>query len=195
MRTTNPALADSTMKTADQHHPRFPIDRWAWWLVGVIIAMAVIGAFACRSPRKAERQLQRAHSEFPTLTAKACADWYPVKTHDSVRVEFRKGETVTRLDTVRVDCDEIRPDSGGRRVVYARCPPCQTRTDTLLRTWTQVRENTARVRELQAEVQEERDEKRDAESSCGMWRFIALLALGYILLRILLRRFLKINLP
>jgi hypothetical protein len=51
------------------------------------------------------------------------------------------------------------------------------------------------VRELQAEVQEERDEKRDAESSCGMWRFIALLALGYILLRILLRRFLKINLP
>jgi hypothetical protein len=190
------------MKAANQHHEHHQhhrltrLERLAWFLVGLILFTAIVGAFtACNGVKRTQRHLVRAHVLHPDLTAGACADWYPIQTHDSVRVEYKQGETVMRYDTVRVDCDEVTPDSTGRRIVYTPCPPCPTRTDTLLRTWTQVRENTARVRELEGQRDKAKSAYIEMRGNRNWWRIIALILIGYTVVRIALRVWLKISLP
>lgn len=68
-----------------------------------IILMAVLFLFGCKTTEQgAIRKVAKVSYHQPQVLAKYCADKYPILVYDSTRIEYRKGETITKRDTVTV---------------------------------------------------------------------------------------------
>lgn len=168
------------------------------WIIGALIVLFMaLSVSSCYSPKKATRQVLKAQTYHPEVVAKACADLFPIKETTVTKIVTKEGKTDTVANYVLVDCDSVVKSDGGklRHQIRIPCPPSLTRVDTVEKDRLVIQENTARVSQLTTEKQNERDARIKAESGRGMWRMWCLILIGYCVVRIALRLWLKISLP
>ncbi len=70
-------------------------------VTNIVIALTIFfGSVGCYTERKAERQVDKAHHQYPGVPAKFCADVYPPRDSIGVIKEYIQGEDVIVTDTV-----------------------------------------------------------------------------------------------
>lgn len=143
-------------------------------------------------------QLAKLQGRHPARVAAACALYYPTKDSISIYTEIQPGRTIHIPGPVQfVDCDSAVRSAGPGQANAIPCPPASDtvfRVDTLLvRTFYQV-ESTAALDAATFQKETAREAQIKAESGRGAWRLIALLLAGYVLARMILKYYFKINL-
>lgn len=106
---------------------------------------------SCYTQRVAEKQVLKANFKHPLVTSGFCAVTFPVKEKTVTKTEFIKGETITKIDTLTVDCDSIvnNKDIDNKVLVKYRNI---FRTDTIVKKETILKENTAKVTNLNLKI-------------------------------------------
>ena len=160
-------------------------------LSNLLIALAFLLMLpGCYTQQKAARQMDKARSTYPAVTANRCADWYPIQRFDSVIREYIPGKPGP-VQYVRVDCDTVeiavpgqsspaRP--AGTRIVTIPCPPCPG-VDTLKEWRFRVEEQTARISELQTRVADAELKANTATTKLAgarRWNWILAVAAGLL---------------
>lgn len=173
-----------------------------WVILFLLFAMACsLGFTSCYTPKKANRQLYKVHSNYPELTAPFCGDLYP--PIDAVRdsIIYKRGETIYKqgaTNYVYLDCDSVVKETkkngsvvSGNKVKLP-CPPCDSaRVDTFYRHTKIEKVDRATAKQLV------RAKERIAEINNTkklLWYAVAVLAF-YTLLRWVLRMVWRIKLP
>ena len=154
------------------------------WIIAVMFFLSVLAS--CTTERKAVNYFNK----HPELSAKFCGDAYPVKS------EYKPGETIIKRDTVIVSSDSVLcPPAGEKgansesKPVYVKCPPNKTITQTIFRTDTLIKENTAKLESLRydlAKVQADNAGlKKDKKAL--VWTVVILGLFGFLELIYILR--------
>lgn len=66
---------------------------------------------SCYSLQKAKKDLLKIEIKHPELIPEKCIEKYPVTEKVVEKTKFIKGETITKTDTLTIDCDEIVKDT------------------------------------------------------------------------------------
>jgi hypothetical protein len=142
----------------------------------------------CYTLNKAQKQVIKAHVEYPQVTAKYCSEFYPTKDSVIIKKELAKGKTITKIDSFWVNCDSIVKNNPGAILnVKVPCPPSKNsfRVDTIYDSKEIVRENTARVASLQFDLKKTEAIVMKLEGKVSfykkfMWAFFGLIGLNVI---------------
>ena len=164
----------------------------AWPIIAFIFAIGCVLLFSC----SAEKRITRIAAKHPGSIVKPCNIFLPpLIQSDSVHIVYRSGIPIVTRDT------EVVHDVA-TNVVYKTIHTTSTVHDTVLAEHTITKIDQVR---LAAEMQktEQAIKERDGaridnariQNGRNSWRLIALIAIAYMVVRIILRLYLKINLP
>ena len=118
----------------------------------LILLIIVIFFSSCYSLKKAQKQVAKAHYRFPIATSNFCSETFPVKENIVEKTIFKKGTTIVKTDTISVDCDSVVEDKTSPNKVLIRLQK-HTRTDTIFKEKIIVKENTAKIKHLELQIQ------------------------------------------
>lgn len=129
------------------------------------LAFACLAAYAlmvhsgCKGQQWALKSQAIIHAKHPELEARNCAERFPVRIDTVTRYRFIPGDTVTKHDTLVVDCDTVK----GRQIV--RIPYVRDRIvhDTIEKQVLVTQENTAAVKAEQ--MAHDKTKKESSEKS------------------------------
>lgn len=181
-------------------------------MLTIVVAFLILSCCGCYSIKKAEWQLEKAHTLRPATAAKKCSLWYPVIDSATGSITYLPGRTDTIPGpTVFVDCDSFykSQQTGGNYVqkpllkyVGVNCPPSTHTTDTIRVDSSHYRTSTAKVEyvsyqrdSLGKEYDRKADKVESLSKSRNTWMWIALGLAGYSLVRLWLRLQFRIALP
>ena len=72
-----------------------------------LVLMAMAASASCYTQRKAQRQVVKAQTHYPSLVANDCSLWYPIKSSTNTITKIVQGET--HIDTIT--CVEQKLDT------------------------------------------------------------------------------------
>src|ERR1043165_2466068 len=139
-------------------------------MIAISVIAAIIGLAACYTGRTAQRQIDKAHHQYPLTAAKFCADTYAATDSVSVVKEYIQGKDMVQTDTVvetRFNTDTVTVTRFITRNIKT--------TDTLRDTKYVVQENKAAIALLQAENQTTKEQNLVLTGQLNTWRKWALL--------------------
>ena len=114
--------------------------------------LIIITFSSCYTLQKAQKQVEKAHSKFPIVTSGFCAETFPVKVKITEKTKFIKGDTIVKKETITVDCDSVVSDNTKSNKVFIKYKTIY-QTDTIVKTKTITKENTAKVKNLELQVE------------------------------------------
>lgn len=136
---------------------------------------------SCYSLQKAKKDLLKIESKHPQLIPKRCIEKYPVKEKIVEKTKFIKGETITKTDTLTIDCDEIVKDTIKENKVKIKYLN-KFRTDTIYKKVIVEKEVTAKIDLLNVKLNKEKIKNTKLEEQLKKekkykWYFFSLIAL------------------
>lgn len=108
---------------------------------------------SCYTARKAQNQVQRANFKFPLVTTDFCSTNYPVKESVKEIIKTIPGKPIFKVETVLVDCDSVVSDKSIDNKVEFKYKTIY-RTDTIVKTKIVIKEDVAKVTNLELKVKE-----------------------------------------
>lgn len=163
-------------------------------VISILIILIIFSS--CYTAKKAQRQVQRANLEFPLVTTDFCAITFPIKEKLVEKIKFIKGEAIIKTDTLTIDCDSVVADKNKDNKVLIKYRNIY-QTDTIVKTITIEKENTARITNLQIQIEDltlikKQNEKTIKEKSIrikDLWYFlVGSIALNVFLILFIVRR-------
>lgn len=115
------------------------------------IVIILILFSSCYTIKTAQKQVIKAHLNYPETTSGFCAETFPVKENVVEKTKFIKGETIVKKDTVTVDCDSVVNDKNTSNKVLIQYETIY-QTDTIFKEKIIEKENTAKTKSLQLQL-------------------------------------------
>jgi hypothetical protein len=92
----------------------------ARFLLFVMAMLLMAGLFACKTPKE---KVEETFDKFPKETKQECVIRHPLTPSTIVEIKYKEGrvDTLNRVETKYINCDSVKPDSSGKKIV--KCPP------------------------------------------------------------------------
>lgn len=139
---------------------------------------------ACYPSKRAAKEVVKAHAIYPEVTAKFCAEFFPVKETEKTTIEYRPGQTIYQTDTTFVDCDT--PENKGKKSVPVIYSYEKGRIDTFFSITVKEVENTAKITMLNNEVNNLQASNDDYKRQKKRWQNISFIFIALSIVEALL---------
>jgi len=139
------------LKTGGSHLTAIKIQNKMKKAIPILIILTIFSS--CYTAKKAQMQVHKANLEYPLVTTDFCAIKFPIKEKLVEKIKFISGETIVKTDTLKIDCDSVVSDKNKDNKVLIKYKNIYQR-DTILKTITIEKENTARVVNLQIKIED-----------------------------------------
>lgn len=151
-------------------------------------ALILILSAGCKSSQWAAKKIAKIEVKAPQALPEYCGKRFPPLVYDSTRIEYRQGATIVKTDTI-VSFDTVTNTL--TRTIYREV----FKTDTIYQDRIKQVENKAQIELLTQQREELLLEAQKEKQGKKVWVYVAIGLIAYTVIRIVLRLWLKINLP
>jgi len=141
---------------------------------------------SCYTVKKMNKQVVKGYTTYPVEFTQTVSNLLPVKEKDStsISVKYIPGDTIKITKLIKADCDSIKPDSNGKRIVYLKGEDNYIH-DTITNTITNIKviEDTKKIITLtnQLNASNIQVSKKDTTINIMKWSLISLAGLFILL--------------
>lgn len=88
--------------------------------VNITLLFLLVLFSSCYTVKTMNRQVTKGYVTYPVEFKDLVIKLVPVETKDSVNttIEYIPGDTITKTIYTKADCDTIKPDASGKKIVY-----------------------------------------------------------------------------